>query len=116
MEHKLGMQIKPEDTLYVHVRGEQRSLTVKKSDPVLGISLAENGTGLIFVRTITPSGIMVSAPASIYHECRSYPHIVMTSPRRGVLLLMFLTPLFRTTRGWRSGNTFIRSMEPLWME
>lgn len=74
MEHKLGMQVKPEDTLYAHIKGEERTLTLKKSDPVLGVSFAENGVGVIFVRTVTPSGIMVSdtVPGSLHspsHHC-----------------------------------------------
>lgn len=58
MSNLLGAQIGLEDFIYAHVKGQPKQITVRKSEPSLGLTITDNGTGFAFVKRIRETSVM----------------------------------------------------------
>lgn len=58
MSSLLGAQIGLEDFIYAHVKGQPKKITVKKTEPSLGLTITDNGTGYAFVKRIRELSIV----------------------------------------------------------
>lgn len=61
MTRLLGGQIGLDDFLFAHVKGDQKTCTVTKSGPALGLTISDNGAGYAFIKKIRDQSIMAAA-------------------------------------------------------
>ncbi len=58
MGRLLGGQIGLEDFIFAHVKGQTKEITVTKSEPALGLTITDNGTGYPFVKRIREGSVI----------------------------------------------------------
>ncbi|KAL7056338.1 hypothetical protein AAHC03_020780 [Spirometra sp. Aus1] len=58
MDKLLSNQLAFNHTIYVHVRGQTKEVRFTKKAEKLGITLADNKAGGVFIKRITPGGVM----------------------------------------------------------
>lgn len=58
MTSLLGAQIGLEDFIYAHIKGTLKTITVKKTEPSLGLTITDNGAGFAFVKRIRDSSVI----------------------------------------------------------
>ena len=64
MSRLLGGQIGLEDFIFAHVKGKTKELSVKKTEPALGLTITDNGAGYPFVKRIK-EGSVISREATV---------------------------------------------------
>lgn len=57
MEKLLGGQIALDDFIFAHVKGESREVRILKTEPALGLTITDNGSGLAFIKRIKENSI-----------------------------------------------------------
>eukprot|EP01137_Pigoraptor_chileana_P007071 Opistho-2@52139 len=58
MDHLLGGQLAYDDLIYVHLRGEEKSVKAVKSKPTIGLSITDNCNGYPFIKRVYPDSIL----------------------------------------------------------
>jgi hypothetical protein len=58
MSSLLGAQIGLEDFIYAHIKGNTKKIHVKKTEPSLGLTITDNGTGYAFVKRIRDTSVV----------------------------------------------------------
>ncbi|XP_068676155.1 PDZ domain-containing protein GIPC3-like [Montipora foliosa] len=58
MERLLGGQIGLDDFIFAHIKGQQKTVSVVKSNPALGLTITDNGAGYAFIKRIKEGSII----------------------------------------------------------
>ena len=58
MSKLLGGQIGLEDFIFAHVKGQEKEVTVKKTEAALGLTITDNGAGYPFVKRIREGSVV----------------------------------------------------------
>ena len=62
MSRLLGGQIGLEDFIFVHIKGRTKEITLHKTEPALGLTITDNGTGVAFVKRLREGSIAQRHP------------------------------------------------------
>lgn len=57
MDALLGGQIGLEDTIYAHVKGNYKRISLLKSSAAIGLTITDNGDGMAFVKKIKEASL-----------------------------------------------------------
>ncbi|KAM9005345.1 PDZ domain-containing protein GIPC2 [Sarcophilus harrisii] len=60
MERLLGSQLGLEDSIFAHVKGIEKEVSVCKSEDTLGLTITDNGVGYAFIKKIKDGSLMDS--------------------------------------------------------
>ncbi|XP_074121740.1 PDZ domain-containing protein GIPC2 [Sminthopsis crassicaudata] len=60
MERLLGSQLGLEDSIFAHVKGIEKEVSVCKSEDALGLTITDNGVGYAFIKKIKDGSLMDS--------------------------------------------------------
>lgn len=58
MDRLLGGQIGLDDFIFAHVKGQQKTVSVVKTSPALGLTITDNGAGRAFIKRIKEGSII----------------------------------------------------------
>ena len=58
MERLLGGQIGLDDFIFAHIKGQQKTVSVVKTSPALGLTITDNGAGYAFIKRIKEGSII----------------------------------------------------------
>lgn len=58
MERLLGGQIGLDDFIFAHIKGQQKTVSVVKTNPALGLTITDNGAGYAFIKRIKEGSII----------------------------------------------------------
>ncbi|XP_074611317.1 PDZ domain-containing protein GIPC3-like [Acropora palmata] len=58
MERLLGGQIGLDDFIFAHIKGQQKTVSVSKTSPALGLTITDNGAGYAFIKRIKEGSII----------------------------------------------------------
>ena len=53
-----GGQIGLHDFIFAHIEGQQKTVSVVKTNPALGLTITDNGTGYAFIKRIKEGSII----------------------------------------------------------
>eukprot|EP01136_Pigoraptor_vietnamica_P023773 Opistho-1_new@6578 len=58
MDHLLGGQLAYDDLIYVHLRGEPKTVKATKTKPTIGLSITDNCAGYPFIKRVYPDSLL----------------------------------------------------------